>query len=61
MKTTLGELIADLYDLYVERSEDPELAAVATAAAVNELLCEVARRDAPARGRGNRLEHRAAL
>jgi hypothetical protein len=61
MKTTLGELIADLYDLYVERSEDPELAAIATASAVNELLCEQARRGKPARGRATRLEHHATL
>jgi hypothetical protein len=49
MNTTLGQLIADLYDTYVERSYDPELAALAIAATVNDLLCEVARRDALAR------------
>ena len=61
MKTTLGELIADLYDLYVERSADPELAAIATASTVNEFLCEAARRDKPARGRASRAEHHAAV
>jgi hypothetical protein len=59
MKTTLGQLIADLYEEYVEVSQDPDLAAVATAATVNELLCEAARRGRPARSR--RAEAHAAL
>jgi hypothetical protein len=49
MTTTLGQLIADLYDAYEARACDPQVAALATAAIVNDLLCEVARRDMPAR------------
>jgi hypothetical protein len=54
MTTTLGQLIADLFDAYEERSQDPELAALATAAIVNDLLCDPARRDKPARERDSR-------
>lgn len=48
MTTTLGQLIADLFDAYEARSCEPELAALATAAIVNDLLCDPARRDDPA-------------
>jgi hypothetical protein len=56
MVTTLGHLIADLYDSFEEQSHDPRLAAIATAATVNELLCQVARRGGPARRRDERRE-----
>lgn len=36
--TTLGELIALFYDEYINLYGDPELASVATAASINELL-----------------------
>ena len=49
MTTTLGNLVADLYESFLLETGDPEVAAVATAAAVNDLLCEAARRDADAR------------
>jgi len=49
MTTTLGQLIADLYDAFEERAHDPELATLATAAVVNDVLCESARRGRSAR------------
>ena len=36
--TTLGDLIAALYGRYLEQTGDPELASVATAASVHEVL-----------------------
>jgi hypothetical protein len=51
MTTTLGQLIADLYDVFEERAHDPELAVLATAAVVNDMLCQTARRGRPARSR----------
>lgn len=49
MTTTLGQLIADLYDAFEERAHDPELAVLATAAVVNDVLSESARRGRSAR------------
>lgn len=49
MTTTLGQLIADLYDVFEERAHDPELAVLATAAVVNDVLSQTARRGKPAR------------
>ncbi len=58
METTLGQLIADLYDAFEECVHDPELATLATAAVVNDLLCDVAQRDAGARTRPHAREIR---
>lgn len=41
--TTLGDLISSIYDVMLARLGDPELASVATAAVVNELLAGGAR------------------
>jgi hypothetical protein len=51
MKTTIGQLVADLHDAYEERAHDPEITALATAATINDVLCGVARRSRPARAR----------
>ena len=56
MPTTLGDLVAELYDSYLEDTGDPEVASVATAAIVNDLLCVAARRVAVARARTRRIE-----
>jgi len=40
--TTLGEVISMLYDEYMEIYNDEELASVATAATINDLLMESA-------------------
>jgi hypothetical protein len=56
MTTTLGQLIADLYDVFEERAHDPELAVLATAAVVNDVLCQSARRGKPARTRAEARE-----
>ena len=42
LKRTLGDLITELYDEFFEMNMDRNLAAVATAAAINELLAEQA-------------------
>ena len=56
--TTLGELITLFYDEYMALYGDPELASVATAASVNELLIEEA--EASNRGDPERFEANAA-
>ncbi len=38
MKTTLGQLVSELFDAYERRHGDPDLAALATQVTVNELL-----------------------
>lgn len=42
MPTTLGDLIAAVYDTMLAEYGDPELASVATAAVVNDLLSRAA-------------------
>lgn len=38
MKTTLGQLVSELFEVLDRRYHDPELAALATQAIVNDLL-----------------------
>lgn len=38
MRTTLGQLISELFDVYERRYRDPHLAALAAQVTVNELL-----------------------
>ena len=46
METTLGELVAAVYETLLEEYGDPELASVATAAIVNDMLAQpTTRRD----------------
>jgi len=39
---TLGEVISSLYEAYLESYQDEDLASVATAATINDLLAEAA-------------------
>lgn len=46
METTLGELVAAVYETLLEEYGDPELASVATSAIVNDMLSKpLPRRD----------------
>ena len=46
METTLGELVAAVYETLLEEYGDPELASVATSAIVNDMLSQpTTRRD----------------
>jgi len=49
VSSTLGELVAEVYATFLERYSDPELAAVATAAVVQDLLSRPALGDAQGR------------
>ena len=44
MKTTLGLLVSELFDMFEQRYRDPELAALATEVIVNDLLYRPRRR-----------------
>jgi hypothetical protein len=66
MRTTIGQLVAALYDQYERRFHDEELAALATQVALNELLASLEQAAPPARPqrahvdqRGMRTAHRS--
>lgn len=49
IKTTLGDLISVIYDELLELYGDKELASVATAAVINDMLSETESAEEPAR------------
>lgn len=62
MKTTLGQLISELFDMYEDRYRDEELAALATQVTVTELLLpndRGARIRRPLSAAGSRTRHDA--
>lgn len=46
--TNLGELIAYFYDQFIELYGDPDLASVAAAAVINDMLADAAQTSRPA-------------
>lgn len=49
INTTLGDLISVLYEEFLARYGDEELASVATAAVINDLLADTAEVEEPTR------------
>jgi hypothetical protein len=68
MKTTLGLLISEIFDMFERRYGDPELAALATEVTVNDMLSSrrglvvgaAPRAVRPPAARRDRREHRRA-